>query len=201
MKKLLFATRNQNKIREIQHVIQNRIRILSLSDLGYTGDIPEDLDTLEGNALSKAAFTYKRFGMDCFADDTGLEVVALNGAPGVYSARFAALTDEILEGEDFSSANIRKLLRLLEHQTNRRARFRTVISLIIERKKYLFEGVISGQILTDKRGMEGFGYDPVFLPDGYDRTFAEMNLDEKNRISHRAQAIRRLTDFLNKSNL
>jgi XTP/dITP diphosphohydrolase len=196
VKELLFATQNQNKVREIRHVMQKRIRILSLSDLGFTGDIPEDQDTLEGNALFKASFTCKKFGMDCFADDTGLEVEALNGSPGVWSARFAAMTGEVREGEGFSQANIRKLLRLLEDQPDRRARFRTVISLIYGGREYLFEGIIYGIILREQRGKEGFGYDPVFLPDGYDQTFAEMSLEEKNLISHRAQAIRKLADFL-----
>jgi len=196
VRELLFATRNNNKIREIRQIIQKRFSILSLSDLGYTGDIPEDQDTLEGNAAAKAVFTFKRFGLDCFADDTGLEVKGLNGSPGVYSARFAAMTNEVMEGEDFSSANIRKLLRLLGDKTDRRARFRTVIALISNGREYLFEGIVTGQILYQRRGKEGFGYDPVFLPDGYDRTFAEMSLEEKNLISHRALAIRKLSDFL-----
>lgn len=196
MKELLFATRNNNKVREIQQILQNRIRVLSLSDLGYTEDIPEDQDTLEGNALFKAAFSFQKFGLDCFADDTGLEVEALNGSPGVVSARFAAMTGEVLEGEDFSSANIRKLLRLLGERADRQARFRTVIALIQGGSEYLFEGIVTGKILKERRGMEGFGYDPVFVPDGYDRTFAQMRLEEKNLISHRALAIRKLSEFL-----
>lgn len=201
MKELLFATRNNNKIREIQQILQNRIRIFSLSDLGYDHDIPEDRDTLEGNALAKAVFTFNKFNLDCFADDTGLEVYALNGSPGVYSARFAAMTGEVMEGEDFSSANIRKLLHLLMNKADRRARFRTVIALITGGREYLFEGIVPGQIIFEQRGKEGFGYDPVFIPDGYNRTFAEMSLKEKNLISHRAIAIRKLSDFLMKESL
>ena len=196
MKELLFATRNNNKVREIQQILQNRIRIISLSDLGYDRDIPEDRDTLEGNALAKAEFTFNKFNLDCFADDTGLEVDALNGSPGVYSARFAAMTGEVMEGEDFSAANIRKLLYLLMDEADRRARFRTVIALITGGREYLFEGIVTGQIIPERRGKEGFGYDPVFIPDGYNRTFAEMSLEEKNLISHRALAIRKLSDFL-----
>jgi XTP/dITP diphosphohydrolase len=196
VKELLFATRNNNKVREIQQILQNRIRIISLSDLGYDHDIPEDRNTLEGNALAKAIFTFNKFNLDCFADDTGLEVDALNGSPGVYSARFAAMTGEVMEGEDFSSANIRKLLHLLMDEADRHARFRTVIVLITDGREYLFEGIVPGQIIFERRGKEGFGYDPVFIPDGYNRTFAEMSLEEKNLISHRALAIRKLSDFL-----
>ena len=193
---LVFATQNANKVREIQHVISDRIRVLSLSDLGFAGDIPEEKPTLEGNALFKSKFIYQQFGKDCFADDSGLEVEALNGEPGVFSARYAALTGEIMEGEEVSSANIRKLLRVLEGQVNRRAQFRTIISLIRDGKQQMFEGIVTGQIITELRGEEGFGYDPVFLPDGSTRTFAEMDLQEKNKISHRAMAMRKLSDFL-----
>ena len=193
---LVFATQNANKVREIQHVVSNRIKVFSLKDLGFTGDIPEEEPSLEGNALFKSKFIYQQFGKDCFADDTGLEVEFLNGEPGVFSARYAALTGEVRDGEDITTANIRKLLRLLEDQENRKARFRTIISLIQNGEEYSFEGIVTGQIITEFRGVDGFGYDPVFLPDGSTRTFAEMDMDEKNKISHRARAIRKLSDFL-----
>ncbi len=159
-------------------------------------DIPEDHDTLEANALFKAKFIYRKFGVDCFADDTGLEVQALNGAPGVYSARYASLTDEVNRGESISSANIRKLLNMLDGQADRRARFRTIIALVQKGEHHLFEGIVSGHIIEELKGKEGFGYDPVFCPEGSTRTFAEMDLKEKNLISHRARAIQKLSEFL-----
>ena len=188
---LVFASNNPNKIKEIQHLLPNTIKILSLSGIGCEEEIPETSNTIEGNAIQKANYITQNYGYDCFADDTGLEVEALNGEPGVYSARYA--------GEDCNAENnIRKLLKELDGKTNRKACFKTVAALILDGKEYLFEGKICGQILEEKRGNEGFGYDPVFLPDGYDLSFAQMGMDIKNEISHRALAMRKLSDFLNK---
>lgn len=189
--KLVFATNNKNKIREITNVLGESFHLLSLADIKMEEDIPENEPTLEGNALQKARFIHRATGMNVFADDTGLEIEALDGSPGVHSARFAG------ENKD-SDANIDKLLSMLEGKTNRRGRFRTVIALILDDREYLFEGIASGKILNERRGREGFGYDPVFLPDGFTRTFAEMNLDEKNRISHRAKAFNKLKSFLSR---
>ena len=186
---LIFATNNPHKTREIQALVPENIKILGLKDIGFHGDIPENQSTLEGNAHEKAGFIYERFGKSCFADDTGLEIDALKGDPGVYSARYAG-------GAKDPQANMDKVLRKLEGASNRKARFRCVISLIVDGEKKLFEGVVNGQILHEKRGSEGFGYDPIFLPDGYDQTFAEMPLDLKNKISHRSQAINKLTDYI-----
>ena len=186
---LLFATNNVNKVREINDIIGNSFVLKSLRDYNFTEDIPETSDTLEGNALQKARFVYEKIGKDVFADDTGLEVEALGGQPGVFSARFA--------GEDKDSeANITKLLNLLYRETNRKARFRTVIALIIDGKEYLFEGIVNGDITTARRGSDGFGYDPVFVPEGESLTFAEMPLSKKNTMSHRARAFEKLKDFL-----
>jgi len=196
VKELVFATRNPNKVREIQDILTSGFKILSLEDMGVKDDIPEDHDTLEANALFKAEFIYKKFGVDCFADDTGLEVLALNGAPGVYSGRYASLTDEVGPGESIASANIRKLLKMLGDRSERQARFRTIVALVQNGEHHLFEGIVSGNIIEELRGKEGFGYDPVFCPDGSSRTFAEMNLKEKNLISHRAIAIQKLSEFL-----
>ena len=165
------------------------MELVGLTDLGQTAPLPETADTLQGNALQKARFVKAHYGYDCFADDTGLEVEALGGAPGVYSARYA--------GEDCdSAANVRKLLAVLADAPNRRARFRTVIALVMDGREHLFEGVVTGRIATEGHGTGGFGYDPVFVPDGYDRSFAELSADEKNAISHRGQAVRRLVEFL-----
>jgi XTP/dITP diphosphohydrolase len=196
MKELIFATHNLNKIKEIKHLIGDKIRILSLDDIGYTAEIPEDKTSIEGNAIEKAIRIYELFHADCFADDTGLEVEALNGQPGVISARFAEYTGERNQGENISDANIRKLLRLMKGMTNRQARFRTFISLILDGEKFLFEGIVDGNIIEMKRGTNGFGYDPVFQPTGHNQTFAEMTLEQKNRISHRAMAINKLAEFL-----
>jgi len=186
---IIFASNNLNKIREINNVLGNSFRLLSLSDISMDEDIAENESTLEGNALHKARHIYRAAGMNVFADDTGLEVEALNGRPGVHSARFA--------GESRNSdANIEKLLALLEDKTNRNARFRTVIALILEGKEYIFEGTVNGVIIGERRGTKGFGYDPVFVPDGKTLTFAEMDLDEKNTISHRARAFEKLKMFL-----
>ena len=189
-RKLVFATNNAHKLEEVAAILGEQIELLSLNDIGCHADIPETADTLEGNALLKSSFIFKNYGLDCFADDTGLEVEALNGAPGVYSARYAGG-----EGHD-AQANMLKLLRELEGKENRKAQFRTAISLILDGKEYLFEGVIKGEIIKEKRGDSGFGYDPVFKPEGYDRTFAELGNDIKNQISHRALAVQKLCEFL-----
>lgn len=188
--KLVFASNNQNKVREISEILDNKIAILSLREVNILDDIPEDEPLIEGNALFKARYVHNATGLDVFADDTGLEVEALNGLPGVHSARFAG------ENKD-SSANIAKVLSMLEGAENRKARFKTVIALILGGKEYLFEGTIPGTIIDEKRGSEGFGYDPVFIPEGKDLTFAQMPLKEKNQISHRALAFKKLLEFLN----
>ena len=191
MKTLVFATNNLHKLEEVRDILGGSFRITSLKEIGCTDDIPETADTLEGNALQKARYVKDKFGYDCFADDTGLEVEALGGAPGVFSARYAGL------GHD-SEANMRKLLKELEGKTNRQAQFRTVVALLLEGREYTFEGIVRGTILTERRGTAGFGYDPVFVPEGYAETFAEMGSEEKNRISHRARAVQKLADFLHK---
>lgn len=196
MKELIFATHNLNKIREIQHLIGWKFRIFSLNDIGYSEEIPEHEKTIEGNAETKAIRIYEFSQKSCFADDTGLEVEILNGQPGVISARFADYTGERNPGEDISEANIRKLLRLMKGKVNRQARFRTVIALIIDDQKFFFEGTVTGNIMEVKKGSNGFGYDPVFRPEGFSQTFAEMTLDQKNKISHRAIAINKLAEFL-----
>lgn len=187
--KIIFATNNAHKLREVQAVLGDGFTLLTPRDCGITEEIPEEQPTLEGNALQKARYLYDRTGMDCFADDTGLEVEALGGAPGVHSARYAT------DGHDFA-ANNRLLLRNLEGVENRRARFRTVIALILGGEEHLFEGRVEGRIIDRETGHEGFGYDPLFLPDGADRTFAQMSTDEKNALSHRARAVRKLADYL-----
>lgn len=186
---LVFATNNKHKTFEINNVLGNSLRLVSLGEVGIFDDIEENGSTLEENALAKARFVNEKTGKNAFADDTGLEVEALNGLPGVHSARFAG------ENKD-SDANIDKLLLLLKEKTNRAARFRTVIALVLDGKEYLFEGVVKGQIIKERRGNHGFGYDPVFLPDNKTLTFAEMNIDEKNQISHRAIAFQELKSFL-----
>jgi XTP/dITP diphosphohydrolase len=186
---LIFATNNSNKLKEIRALLGPGFGISGLDERGITDDIPEDFATLEENALFKANYIHKITGSGVFADDTGLEVFALGGQPGVHSARFAG------PQRDFS-ANIDKVLQMLHGNLDRRARFRTVIALIYEGKTQLFEGIAEGKIIEVRRGSEGFGYDPVFIPDGYSKTFAEMNLTEKNLVSHRAKAFKKLTDFL-----
>ena len=186
---LVFATNNQHKLSEVSAMLGDRIVLRSLKDIECFEDIPETSETLEGNALQKARLERTNSGADCFADDTGLEVRALDNAPGVYSARYAG------EGHD-SEANMRKLLAEMEGVEDRFARFRTVIALLLDGKEYLFEGVVNGTIIRERRGGSGFGYDPVFVPEGYDKTFAELGDEVKNRISHRAAAVRKLVDFL-----
>jgi XTP/dITP diphosphohydrolase len=186
---LVFASNNPHKVKEIKSILGNSFTLLSLSDINIFEDIPENEPLIEGNALSKARYVYGATGLDVFADDTGLEIEALNGLPGVNSARFAG------EKKD-SSANIEKILAMLGDNENRKAQFRTVIALIFEKKEYLFEGIVKGKIINEKRGAEGFGYDPVFVPDGKTKTFAEMELTEKNTVSHRARAFEKLKEFL-----
>lgn len=188
-KKLVFATNNSHKLQEVRAIIGDRLEILSLNDINCHDDIPETADTLQGNALIKARYVREHYGMDCFADDSGLEVDALGGAPGVHSARYAT------DGHDHK-ANIAKLLRELDGCSNRKAQFRTVIALILGGEEYLFEGIIPGEIMTEEHGTNGFGYDPVFRPEGFAETFAEMSDSEKNSISHRARAVGKLCAFL-----
>lgn len=189
IKQIIFATNNAHKLSEVQAVLGDRFRLVTLAECGITEEIPEDAPTLEGNALQKARYVHERTGADCFADDTGLEVDALDGAPGVHSARYAT------DGHDFA-ANNRLLLRNLADAADRSAHFRTVIALILDGREYLFEGRVDGRIAESEAGCGGFGYDPLFVPEGFDKTFAEMGADEKNAISHRGRAVRRLVEFL-----
>ena len=193
-KRLVFATNNAHKLEEIRAILGNSIEILSLADIHCHADIPETADTLEGNARQKSRYVYEHYGLDCFADDTGLEVESLGGAPGVYSARYADG-----QGHD-SQANMNKLLKEMEEKNDRKAQFRTIISVIEKGEERQFEGIVKGQITREKRGESGFGYDPIFQPDGYETTFAELGSDIKNRISHRARAVAALCDYLRKNN-
>ena len=187
--KLVFASSNKNKIQEIQQLVPSTIQILSLEDIGCAEDIPETTDTIEGNAILKANYVTEKYGYDCFADDTGLEVEALNGAPGVYSARYAG------EQKD-SNDNMDKLLSELIDKSNRKANFKTVIALNLNGKQHLFTGIINGKIVEEKIGTNGFGYDPIFVADGFDKTFAELNMEEKSTISHRGIAVKELIKHL-----
>ena len=188
--KLVFATNNKHKLDEVRKITSRHpVEIVSLAEINCFDDIPETADTLEGNALQKAHYIQEKFGLNCFADDTGLEVEALNNAPGVYSARYAG------PGHD-SEANMKKLLHEMEGKENRKARFRTVIALVWNGKTYTFDGIVNGIITTTKRGENGFGYDPIFIPEGYEPTFAELGNDIKNQISHRAKAVEKLDEFL-----
>ena len=192
--KLIFATKNKHKLNEIKAMLRENIQILSLSEIGFIDDIPETEPTIEGNALLKVRYIHKQYGIPCFADDTGLEVEALNNAPGVYSARYAGIEGKI---EEKAKANMNKLLRELEGKTNRNARFRTVIAYIdAKNRETLFEGIITGNIIEEAVGNEGFGYDPIFLPDGYNLTFAQMPLNKKNLISHRSIAFKKFVKAL-----
>ena len=210
--KIVFATNNEHKLSEIRAILGSSIEVVSLADIGCHEDIPETGTTLEENALMKAEYIYNKYHLSCFADDTGLEVEALNGAPGVYSARYAAMATTVPAGSPAgishdSEANMTRLLRELANNNNRKARFRTVIALI-EKKDvcpcgctsikvvHQFEGIVNGEITREKSGAEGFGYDPIFRPDGYDKTFAELGMDIKNHISHRARATQKLADYL-----
>ncbi|MFH2094861.1 MAG: non-canonical purine NTP diphosphatase [Bacteroidota bacterium] len=189
---LVFATHNRHKLQEIRSILDENFIIRGLDDIGCREDIPENKPSIEENALEKARYVYRKYHFDCFADDTGLEVSALDNEPGVYSARYA--------GEPSDPAkNISKLLGKLAGITYRKARFRTVIALIINGEEYLFEGIVNGEIIQEKKGSDGFGYDPVFIPDGYSQTFAEMTAEKKNSISHRGMAVKKLIDFLEKT--
>lgn len=191
MKKIVFATNNPHKISEIRDILGNRFNVVSLTEIGCYDEIPETGDTLEANALQKAEYIHNHYGIDCFADDTGLEVNALGGTPGVHSARYA-------EGTDHNSeANMQRLLSELDGADDRSARFRTVIALILDGKQYLFEGEVKGRIDTEKHGNGGFGYDPLFIPEGYSESFASLGENIKNSISHRAKAVAKLATFLN----
>ena len=189
--KLVFASNNKNKIKEIQLLVPAFIEIVSLEDIGCTEDIPETADTIEGNAILKANYITEKYGLNCFADDTGLEVEALNGAPGVYSARYAG------EPKDDNN-NMNELLFQLEKETNRNANFKTVIALNLNGKQELFVGIIFGKIISEKTGTNGFGYDPIFVAEGYEKTFAELDIEEKSNISHRGIAVKQLITFLQK---
>ena len=187
--KLVFATNNKHKLDEVRAIVGDKVEVLSLRDIGCHDDIPETADTLQGNALIKARYIYEKYGADCFADDTGLEVDALDGEPGVYSARYA--------GEDCSSeANMQKLLHNLTGKKNRNAQFRTVIALIIKGEEKLFNGIVTGRITEEKMGDSGFGYDPVFVPEGFSESFAQMSSEMKNSISHRFRATEQLSNYL-----
>lgn len=201
--KIVFATNNKNKLSEIREILGSSFEVMSLADIGCHEDIPETGDTLLDNAIQKSRYVFEKYGYDCFADDTGLEVDALDGEPGVHSARYAEGTDHD------SNANMDKLLLKLGDETQRTARFRTVISLLQKQESgdgagegsvlHIFEGKVEGSIIYEKRGAEGFGYDPIFMPKGYDKTFAELGLDVKNQISHRARAVKKLADYLLKN--
>lgn len=196
--KLVFATNNKHKLSEIRAILGEQVEILSLEDINCHADIPETADTLEGNALQKAQYVVDHYGMSCFADDTGLEVEALNGEPGIFSARYAG------EGHD-SEANMDKLLKNLGQNNNRKAQFRTVIALLEVKggkvQQHLFEGIVKGEIIRQRRGGAGFGYDPIFQPEGYNQTFAEMGNDAKNNISHRARAVKKLAEYVGTLNV
>ena len=207
--KIVFATNNQHKLDEIRSILGSKFEVVSLAEIGCHEDIPETGTTLEENALMKAEYVYNKYHISCFADDTGLEVDALDGAPGVYSARYASLehSDNLEHLEHDSEANMARLLRELANNNNRKARFRTVIALIEKRdvcpcgctsikQIHRFEGIVNGEITREKSGAEGFGYDPIFRPEGYDKTFAELGADIKNQISHRARATQKLADYL-----
>lgn len=186
---LVFATNNKHKLEELQAILGDQFKLLSLKDIGCNEEIPEEQETLEGNASQKSFFVYEKYGYNCFADDTGLEIEALNGEPGVYSARYA--------GEEKSAeANMNKVLEKLTKINNRNARFRTVISLIINGREKQFEGIVEGAILEEKKGDSGFGYDPIFQPTDFQLSFAEMPLSEKNKISHRGRAVQKLVSYL-----
>lgn len=189
MKQIVFATNNKHKLEEIRNILDNTLNILSLDDINCHEDIPETGSTIEENALIKARYIKEKYGYDCFADDTGLEIKSLNNEPGVYSARYA--------GNDHNSEkNMQKVLENLKGKNDRSACFRTCIALITGNNEYLFEGKIEGEIITEKKGESGFGYDPIFVPDGYTQTFAELGNDIKNKISHRALAVKKLINFL-----
>lgn len=189
MKSLVFATNNKHKLQEVSEILGEQIKILTLKDIQCEEEIPETSDTIQGNAHQKANYIYTKYQVDCFADDTGLEVEALDGAPGVYSARYAGTAHD-------SQANRQKLLNEMRDKENRNAQFRTAILLILDGKKHLFEGTVKGTITHTEKGADGFGYDSIFIPEGYDKTFAELGEEIKNKISHRAEAVKKLAKFL-----
>lgn len=193
---LIFATNNQHKLEEISALLGGKFQLLGLKDLQISEEIPEDHETLEENASQKAWYIFNKTGKNCFADDTGLEVDILDGAPGVYSARYSRMGQPTFPELEAAPGNIKKLLLKMEGAANRSARFRTVISLVMDGKEYQFEGIVEGEITLSASGAKGFGYDPVFIPRGFDSTFAEMDITQKNQISHRARAIAKLVDFL-----
>ncbi|MEE1145804.1 MAG: non-canonical purine NTP diphosphatase [Bacteroidaceae bacterium] len=196
-KLLIMATNNEHKLKEVRQILDYKdILIKGLEEVGCYDDIPETADTLEGNALLKARYMYSHYGVDCFADDTGLEVEALNGQPGVFTARFGQMNG--YGNSHDADANMQCLLDKLKGKENRKARFRTVIALVCEGKEYIFEGIVEGEILTEKSGQEGFGYDPIFSPEGKGISFAEMSAEEKNQISHRGRAVEKLIAWLKK---
>jgi XTP/dITP diphosphohydrolase len=190
----IIATNNKHKVEEIKAILGNSFELKTLADINCFDEIPEEQDTLEGNAIQKAQYIYEKFGFDCFADDTGLEVEALNGKPGVYSARYSV--DILPDATNRAEANIEKLLNEMRTFSNRNANFRTVICLIQKGKQTLFEGRVNGSIIFERKGIKGFGYDPVFIPKNQTLTFAELSLEEKNKISHRAMAVTKLCEFL-----
>lgn len=192
--KIVFATNNPHKLKELRHILGDKFKLLSLSDINCFEEIPETSPTIEENSLEKAEYVYKKYKTNCFADDTGLEIEALDGRPGVYSARYAG-------GDKNMDSNIDKILSELKDQNNRNARFKTVVSLILNGEVYQFEGIINGKIIKEKTGTAGFGYDPVFMPNDYDITFAEMEPVLKNKISHRGIAVQKLVEFLTKKTL
>ena len=189
MRKLVFATNNDHKLKELRQILSSEFELLSLSDIGCTDDIPETGNTLEVNASQKSFYIWNKYGINCFADDTGLEIEVLGNEPGVYSARYAG------EGRN-AQDNMLKVLKKMKNQTNRKARFRCVISLIIDGTESQFEGVVDGKILATQQGVAGFGYDPIFMADGYDQSFAQMSAEDKNLVSHRGRAVKKLVDYL-----
>jgi XTP/dITP diphosphohydrolase len=196
MRELVFATNNMHKLKEIRSILQSDYKITGLSESGISEEIPEDHFTLEENAFQKAEFVWKRLGVSCFSDDTGLEIDALNGEPGVFSARYSLIGEPVYPEMEVVAGNIRKVLEKLEGVENRKARFRTVITLILDGHHYSFEGVVDGSITKEVRGADGFGYDPIFIPEGERLRFAELDPAHKNRISHRARAVKELVNFL-----
>jgi len=189
MRKLVFATNNDHKLRELKQILSSEFELLSLNEIGCTDDIPETGTTLEANAAQKSFYIWNKYGVNCFADDTGLEIEALGNEPGVYSARYAG------EGRD-ASDNMLKVLEKMKYETNRNARFRCVISLVINGEEEQFEGIVEGEILTEKHGVAGFGYDPIFMANGFNQSFAEMSANDKNKISHRGRAVMKLVEYL-----
>jgi XTP/dITP diphosphohydrolase len=196
MKEITFATNNPHKLEEIRHILKGYFNVFGLKEKGILEEIPEDHHTLEENAFQKAEYIWKKLGESCFADDTGLEIEALDGAPGVYSARYSRMGEPMYPEMEVSEGNIRKVLEKLDGISKRKARFRTVIALILDGRRFSFEGIAEGSIITEIRGVGGFGYDPIFLPEGYEKTFAQMDMELKNQISHRSRAVMKLAEFL-----